>query len=40
MAKAAFNKTKTLVTNKSDLKLRKKLVKCHDWFVGLYVAAN
>jgi hypothetical protein len=27
MAKAAFNKKKTLFTSKSDLELRKKLVK-------------
>jgi hypothetical protein len=40
MVKAAFSKTKTLVTNKMDLKLRKKLVKCHIWVVGLYVAVK
>ena len=28
MAKAAFNKKKTLFTSKLDLNLRKKLVKC------------
>jgi hypothetical protein len=28
MAKAAFNKKKTLFTNKLDLNLRNKLVKC------------
>ena len=29
MAKAAFNKKKTLFTSKLDLNLRKKLVKCY-----------
>jgi hypothetical protein len=29
MAKAAFNKTKTLFTSKLELKLRKKLLKCY-----------
>ena len=29
MAKAAFNKKKTLVTSKLDLNLRKKVVKCY-----------
>jgi hypothetical protein len=29
MAKAAFHKKKTLFTSKSDLELRKKLVKCY-----------
>jgi hypothetical protein len=31
MAKAAFNKKKTLFTSKLDLELRKKLVKCYIW---------
>ena len=31
MAKAAFNKKKTLFTSKLDLHLRKKLVKCYIW---------
>ena len=31
MAKAAFNKKKTLFTSKLDLNLRKKLVKYYDW---------
>ena len=31
MAKAAFNKKKTLFTSKLDLNLRKKLVKCYIW---------
>jgi len=29
MAKAGFNKKKTLFTSKLDLNLRKKLVKCY-----------
>jgi hypothetical protein len=29
MAKAAFNKMQTLFTNKMDLNLKKKLVKCY-----------
>jgi len=29
MAKAAFNKKKTLFSSKLDLNLRKKLVKCY-----------
>jgi hypothetical protein len=38
MAKAAFNKKKTLFTSKLDLNLRKKLVKCHIWSIALYGA--
>jgi hypothetical protein len=38
MAKAVFNKKKTLFTNKYDLNLRKKLVKCNIWSVALYGA--
>jgi hypothetical protein len=38
MAKAAFNKKKTLFTNKLDLNLRKKLVKCYNWSIALYGA--
>jgi hypothetical protein len=38
MAKAAFNRKKTLFTSKLDLKLRKKLVKCYIWSIALYVA--
>jgi len=37
VSKAAFSK-KTLFTNKSDLKLRKKLVKCFIWSVAFYSA--
>jgi hypothetical protein len=35
MAEAAFNKTKGLFTNKLDLDLRKKLVKCCIWLIAL-----
>jgi hypothetical protein len=38
MAKAAFNKKKTLVTSKLDLNLRKKLVSCYIWSIALYGA--
>jgi len=38
MAKAAFNKKKTLFTSKLDLNLRKKLVKCYIWNMALYGA--
>jgi hypothetical protein len=38
VAKAAFNKNKTLFTSKLDLNLRKKLVKCYLWSVTLYGA--
>jgi hypothetical protein len=38
MAKDAFNKTKNLFTNKLDLNLRKKLVKCFIWRMALYGA--
>jgi hypothetical protein len=40
MAKAAFNKVKTLFTSKLDLELRKKLVKCYIWIIALYGAEN
>jgi hypothetical protein len=36
--KAAFKKKKTLFTNKLDLHLRKKLVKCYIWSIALYGA--
>jgi hypothetical protein len=36
MAKATFNKKKTLFPSKSDLELRKKLVKCYIWSIALY----
>ena len=38
MAKAAFNKKKTLFTSKLDLNLRKKLVKYYIWSMTLYGA--
>jgi hypothetical protein len=38
MAKAAFNKKKTLFTSKLDLNLRKKLVKCYIWSTAFYGA--
>jgi hypothetical protein len=38
MAKAAFNRKKTLFTRKLDLNLGKKLVKCYIWSIALYGA--
>jgi hypothetical protein len=38
MAKAAFNKKRTLFTSTFDLELRKKLVKCYIWSIALYGA--
>ena len=38
MAKAAFNKKRTLFTSILDLELRKKLVKCYIWSIALYGA--
>jgi len=38
MAKAAFNKKRTLFTSTVDLELRKKLVKCYIWSIALYGA--
>ena len=38
IAKAAFNKKKTLFTSKLDLNLRKKLVKCYIWGMAFYGA--
>jgi len=38
MAKAAFNKKRTLFTSTLDLELRKKLVRCYIWSVALYGA--
>jgi hypothetical protein len=40
MAKAAFNKTKTLFTSKLDLNLRKKLVESYTRRTALYGADN
>jgi len=36
MAKAAFNKKRTLFTSTLDLELLKKLVKCYIWSIALY----
>ena len=38
MAKAAFNKRRTLFNSTLDLELRKKLVKCCVWSIALYGA--
>src|SRR5215469_11652134 len=38
MAKAAFNKKRALFTSTLDLKLKKKLVKCHVRSIALYGA--
>jgi hypothetical protein len=38
MAKAAFNKKRTLFTSTLDLELRKKLVKCYVWSTALHGA--
>src|SRR5215471_15124186 len=38
MARAAFNKKRTLFTSTLDLELRKKLVKCYIWSIALYGA--
>jgi hypothetical protein len=38
MAKATFNKKRTLFTSILDLELRKKLVKCYVWSIALYGA--
>ena len=38
MAKAAFNKKKSLFTSKLDLNLSKKLVKFYIWSMALYGA--
>jgi hypothetical protein len=38
MAKAAFNKKRTLFSSKLELNLRKKLVKCYIWSIALYGA--
>jgi hypothetical protein len=38
MAKAAFNKKRTLFTSTLDLELRKKPVKCYIWNIALYGA--
>jgi hypothetical protein len=38
VAKAAFNKKKTVSMSKLDINLRKKLVKCYIWSIALYGA--
>ena len=38
MAKAAFNKKRTLFNSTLDLELRKKLVKCYIWSIASYGA--
>jgi hypothetical protein len=38
MAKAEFNKNRTLFTSTLDLGLRNKLVKCYVWSIALYGA--
>jgi hypothetical protein len=38
MAKAAFNKKRTLFSTTLNLELRKKLVKCYIWSIALYGA--
>jgi hypothetical protein len=38
MAKAAFNRKKTLFTGELTLNLRKKLVKCYIWSIASYGA--
>jgi hypothetical protein len=38
MAKAAFNKNKTLSTRKMDLNFRKKLVTCYIWSIASFGA--
>jgi hypothetical protein len=40
MAKAAFNKKRTLFTSTLDLEFRKKLVKCYVWSIALYGAES
>ena len=37
MANAAFNKKKALCTSKLEVNLRKKLVKCYNWSITMYV---
>jgi hypothetical protein len=38
IAKATFNKMRTLFTSTLDLEMRKKLVKCYVWSIALYGA--
>ena len=36
IAKEAFNRNISLLTSKLNIKLRKKLVRCHVWSIALY----
>jgi hypothetical protein len=38
VAKASFNKKRTLFTSTLNLELKKKLVKCYVWSIALYGA--
>lgn len=38
MANAAFNKTKTPLTNKLDVLVKRTLIKCCIWCIALYRA--
>jgi hypothetical protein len=38
MAKATFNKKRTIFTSTLDLELRKELVKCYIWSIASYGA--
>jgi len=40
LAKAAFNKKRTLFTGTLDLEMRKKLVKCYIWNIAVYGAES
>jgi hypothetical protein len=40
MAKAAFNRKKTLFTNELDLNVRNKPVKCYMWSIVLLSAGT
>jgi hypothetical protein len=38
VARAAFDRKKTVFTSKLELNLRKKLVKCYIWSIEIYGA--
>jgi hypothetical protein len=38
MSKAAINTDEALFTNKMDLNLKKKLIKCYIWSIPLHSA--
>lgn len=38
MSKAAINKEESLFTNKLDLNIKKKLIKCYIWSIHLHGA--